>query len=83
MAIVELSYECEDPVEESKRWDANHVRFTANGGYECERELAKRDLKVGQVYEVDVVCVEGMSSEYFLHAFPEQGFNTCMFEVVD
>lgn len=60
--------------------DGEQVHFTNTNGYDRERQYAATILTVGVPYTVLSVNVESYSSTVQLAEFPNQLFNTVMFE---
>lgn len=60
------------------------VRFMNKGGYEIQPRLAiKAGLIEEEVYTVAYVDVGGWTSYVYLKEFPNEGFNTAMFDQVE
>jgi hypothetical protein len=54
-----------------------------NNGYDCDRDLAKKYLKVGASYEILQKVVHSFRTEIFLKNFPDVGFNSVLFDIVE
>ncbi len=55
------------------------VIFTAQGGYDCELESAKKIIKIGAEYTVKEIYVGRNSSTVTLEEIDGKEFNTVMF----
>jgi hypothetical protein len=56
------------------------VIFRARGGYDGEKELAKRaGLVIDQIYTVKQVVISRSDSRVTLEELPGRDFNTCLF----
>ncbi len=58
------------------------VIYTAEGGYDHDKEQAAKHLVAGQEYAVNYTTVHNWSSTVVLKEVPGQKFNTVMFEDV-
>jgi hypothetical protein len=58
------------------------VKFTANGGYDLEIERSKKILSLNSIYTVSRVDVGDWYSSVVLEEFPDESFNTVLFEKV-
>jgi len=54
--------------------------FTAEGGYQAQKDLAKKQLVIGQEYYVEYVEVGSSYTYIWLKGF-EGSFNSCLFDV--
>jgi hypothetical protein len=52
---------------------------SAGKGYEFQRDLVKKHLKIGKIYLVEKTIVNGWNSQVFLQGFPYITFNTVNF----
>lgn len=58
------------------------IRFTANGGYDHERDDSKKILSLNSIYTVFHIAIFEWSSYVVLKEFPNERFNTALFEKV-
>lgn len=58
------------------------VRFTGQGGWEGEAELALKKLQKGEIYIIDHVDIHQSSTSVFLDGFGDERFNSVQFEDV-
>lgn len=56
------------------------VRYTGKGGYDSDKAFADRFLIVGNVYTVQFTDVGGFHTDVYLKQFPNEAFNSVMFE---
>ena len=57
-----------------------YATFTTAGGYDREKDEAKKLLKIGEKYKIVGGWVQSFSSGFYLEGFPGESFNTCMFD---
>lgn len=58
------------------------VKYIAENGWDSDVPYANKFLTKGEIYTVDWVDVGGSCSYVILKEFPENSFNTVMFEEV-
>jgi hypothetical protein len=58
------------------------IKFTCHGGYDGEKEHAKRLMKVGDIVTVRRTDVGNSSTSVYLEEFPGMSFNSCLFSAV-
>ena len=58
------------------------VQYTGKGGYDGDKNQASRFLKVGEIYTVESIIVDGWSSSVILAEVGKERFNSVHFEEV-
>lgn len=63
--------------------EGTKVKYTGKNGYDSDKEHANKYLKVGEIYTIDYMIVNGWNTEIYLKEMPNEVFNSVHFVKAD